>query len=94
VIWRSTSRAAEVIHRPELGTLTGGAEADLAVFELQERQSGFGYVDCGRARLTGNFKLECRMTMRAGQVLFDPTGLSMPEWVDAPPAYWVNPTEK
>jgi dihydroorotase len=94
VIWRSTSRAAELIRRPELGTLSPGAEADLAVFELHARKSGFGYMDCGRAKLTGDYRLECRLTLRAGQTLFDPTGLTMPEWVDAPTPYWVNPTEK
>ena len=98
VIWRSTSRPAELIRRPELGTLTPGAEADVAVFEVHERKPGseqrFSYMDCGRARLTGNYKLECRLTLRAGQVLFDPSGLAMPEWVDAPAPYWVNPSEK
>jgi dihydroorotase len=98
VVWRSTNRPAELIRRPELGTLTPGAEADVAVFELHERKpearQRYAYMDCGRARLTGNYKLECRLTLRAGQVLFDPTGLTMPEWVDAPAPYWVNPSEK
>jgi dihydroorotase len=89
VIWRSTQRAAEVIRRPELGTLSPGAEADLAVFKLLEGK--FGFIDCGKARLSGTQKLECVFTLRAGQVVFDPGGMSMPEWPQAPAPYWVNP---
>jgi dihydroorotase len=89
VIYRSTVTPARVIRRPELGTLSGGAEADIAVFALHE--GTFGFTDCGRAKLTGNQKLECMMTVRAGKIVYDPTGLSMPEWPDAPAAYWKLP---
>ena len=44
----------------------------------------FGYSDCGRAKIVGNEKLECAMTVKAGDIVYDPTGLSMPEWHDAP----------
>ena len=30
--------------------------------------------------------------LKAGDIVFDPTGLSMPEWKNAPPPYWVNPS--
>lgn len=86
VIAQSTVAPARELGRPELGNLSVGAEADVAVFQLHHGQ--FGYVDCGRAKLTGDKKLECVMTLRAGSVVFDPGGLSMPEWPDAPPAYW------
>jgi dihydroorotase len=86
VIAQSTVAPARELGRPELGNLSVGAEADVAVFQLQHGQ--FGYVDCGRAKLTGDKKLECVLTLRAGAVVFDPGGLSMPEWPDAPAAYW------
>lgn len=86
VIAQSTVAPAREIGRPELGNLSVGSEADVAVFDL--RHGEFGYVDCGRAKLTGDKKLECAMTLRAGEIVFDPQGLSMPEWPDAPPAYW------
>ena len=89
VVWRSTQRPAELIRRPELGTLSIGAEADLAIFKLLRGE--FGFIDCGKARLSGTQKLECVFTLRAGQVVFDPGGLSMPEWPQAPAPYWVNP---
>ncbi len=89
VIWRSTSRPAEVIGRRELGTLSVGAEADLAAFRVLE--GNFSFSDCGGARMNGGLKLECALTLRAGQVVFDPGGLSMPAWEEAPAPYWVVP---
>jgi dihydroorotase len=89
VIMRSTVTPAQEIGRPELGTLSVGAEADVAVFKLLK--GTFGFADCGRARIRGSEKLECAMTLRAGKILYDPTGLSMPEWEQAPEAYWRLP---
>jgi dihydroorotase len=89
VIMRSTVAPAREIGRPELGTLSVGAEADVAVFN--HLTGTFGYTDCGGAKLIGDAKLECAMTVRAGEIVYDPTGLSMPLWEDAPPAYWRMP---
>jgi len=89
VIYRSTVTPAREIGRPELGTLTIGAEADVAV--LEHLTGDFGYVDCGKAKLIGHEKLECRLTIRAGQIVYDPEGLSVPEWEHAPAAYWRMP---
>lgn len=89
VIYRSTVTPAQEIGHPELGHLSVGAEADVAVFNLLE--GDFTFVDCGRAKMKGDRKLECVMTLRAGEIVFDPSGLSMPEWPDAPAAYWKLP---
>lgn len=89
VIKLSTINPANEIGHPELGHLTAGAVADIAV--IDQRHGEFGFIDCGRAKLTGDRKLECAMTVRAGEIVYDPGGLSMPEWTDAPDAYWVMP---
>jgi len=86
VIFHSTVAPAGAIGRPELGTLSVGAEADIAVFT--HHTGAFGFTDCGRAKIIGNQKLECVMTVRAGEIIYDPTGLSMPEWQHASAAYW------
>jgi dihydroorotase len=86
VIYRSTVTPAREIGHPELGNLSVGAEADVAVFKLHT--GDFGFVDCGRATMRGDKKLECMLTVRAGKIVFDLEGLSMPRWQDAPPAYW------
>ena len=80
VVYRSTQKPAEVIRRPELGHLSPGAEADIAVLALQEGE--FGFVDSGRARMSGTQRLECRLTVRQGQVVWDRDGLSRPCWED------------
>ncbi len=90
VIQRSTINPAREIRRPELGSLSPGAEADVAVFRLLE--GNFSFADCGKARMDGQYRLECALTLRAGKVVFDPGGLSMPAWEQAPAPYWVNPT--
>ena len=89
VIYRSTVTPARHIRRPELGTLTPGAPADVAVFNL--RAGEFAYTDCGKAKLRGTQKLECLLTLRDGQVVYDLNGLSMPDWEQAPAAYWQLP---
>lgn len=86
VIMRSTLAPAQEIGHPELGHLSEGAEADVAVLKLLTGE--YGYVDCGRAKLTGDKKLTCAMTLRGGAIVYDPTGLSMPEWPEAPASYW------
>ena len=89
VIRRSTVNPARAIRRPELGTLSVGREADIAVFEL--RRGRFAYVDSGQAKVVGNSKLENRLTVRAGCIVYDPTGLSMVEWEKAPAQYFTTP---
>jgi dihydroorotase len=85
VIYRSTVTPAREIGRPELGTLSVGAEADVAVLQLQEGE--FGFSDCGKAKMIGQQKLECAMTIRAGEVVYDPSGMTMPLWTDLPADY-------
>ena len=89
VIRRSTINPANEIRRPELGTLSVGKEADIAVLEL--KKGHFSYTDCGVARLDGNVRLEARMTVRAGRISYDPSGLSMVEWEKARPQYFTSP---
>ena len=89
VIMRSTVAPAREIGHPELGTLTVGSEADVAV--LKCLKGTFGFADCGDAKMTGGEKLECALTVRSGEIVYDPTGMSMPEWQDAPAPYWEIP---
>jgi dihydroorotase len=81
VIKANTVRAAAVIKRPELGHLTAGAEADIAVLAL--RKGEFGFVDSGGNRMLGDQKLECELTIKAGQVVWDLNGRSRPMWTES-----------
>ena len=78
---RSTRLAAQTINRPELGTLTVGRDADIAVFELE--RGDFGFVDSGLARMKGTQRLTCHLTIRAGKVLWDLNGLTRPAWEES-----------
>ena len=78
VILRSTWNPAREIHREELGHLSVGAPADLAVLRLREGE--FGFVDVYGARLKGTQKLECELTVRAGRVVWDLNGLTREDW--------------
>jgi len=89
IVRRSTVNPAQEIHRPELGTLSVGKEADIAV--LEQLNGSFGYIDCGLARMDAKVKLVARMTVRAGRIVYDPSGLSMVEWEKARPQYFNTP---
>src|SRR5205807_779146 len=90
LVQRATVNPARDILHPELGMLSVGRDADIAVFE--QLRGNFGYTDCGYAKLNGNVKLVARMTVRAGRILYDPSGLSMIEWEKARPQYFNTPT--
>src|SRR5580658_378611 len=89
LIKRSTVNPANEIHRPELGTLSVGKDADIAV--LQELHGKFSYIDCGWARMDGDASIVARMTVRAGRIVYDPSGLSTVEWEKARPQYFTTP---
>ena len=74
VVLRATWNAAKAIHHEELGNLSEGAVADIAVLSLQNGK--FGFVDAGGYRLDGNKKLEAELTIRAGKIVWDLNGLS------------------
>ena len=80
VIKANTLRAAEVIKRPDLGGLSAGSEADIAVLNL--RKGKFGFLDTGGNRFDGDQKLECELTVKGGQVVWDLNGISRPLWTE------------
>jgi len=78
IILRSTWNPANVIKRTDLGHLTVGAEADIAVFNIREGK--FGYMDAGGTTMNGTKKLEAELTIRAGRIVWDLNGISGPQW--------------
>ena len=78
VVARATAAPANVINRKELGNLSVGAEADVAVFSV--RKGDFGFIDIRGTRLKGTQKLETELTMRAGKIVWDLNGISTPAW--------------
>lgn len=78
VILRSTWNPANVIKHPELGNLSPGTEADVAVFNVIEGK--FGFMDARGSTLNGTKKIEAELTIRAGKILWDLNGISGAQW--------------
>jgi len=95
VIARSTVAPAKEINRPELGTLSVGGSADIAVFALDE--GSFTYVDCERTTFTGTQRLRCEMTVFNGDVVYNPNGRGLTTWeqdaIDNPVPFHVRAQE-
>jgi dihydroorotase len=82
VVLRTTWKPAQVISRPDLGHLSVGAPADVAVLRLH--RGTFGFVDVAGGRASGTQKLEAELTVRDGRVLWDLNGISHRPWRDLP----------
>jgi dihydroorotase len=78
VVLRATWNPAVEIKRTDLGSLSIGAAADVAVLRLEKGQ--FGFVDSFGARLRGTQKLVCEMTVRDGFVVWDLNGITREDW--------------
>jgi len=78
VILRSTWKPATVIKRPDLGNLSVGSVADVAVFSL--KKGDYGFLDVRGKKLNGNQKLETELTIRAGKIVWNLNGLGSPLW--------------
>jgi dihydroorotase len=81
VINASTWKPAQIINRKELGNLSVGTEADIAVLDL--RNGKFGLFDYTGYRIETDKKLECEMTIRAGKIVYDLNGIANPVFVKA-----------
>ena len=94
VILRSTWNPAQEIKHQELGQLSVGSPADVAVLRVEKGK--FGFVDSLGGRLEGRRKLECELTVRNGVVVWDLNGISREDWKAAgpfkPPPGWDGTT--
>jgi len=79
-IARATTRPANAIGRPDLGTLRVGAPADLALFRLEEGEHVF--YDCDMRSQWGALRLVNTATYIGGTLL--------PRLPQRPPAPWVS----
>jgi dihydroorotase len=85
VVARSTWNPAREIHHDELGNLSVGAAADVAVLKVET--GDFGFIDTYGAKLRGNRKLSCELTLRDGKVVYDLNGITRPDWETLPRDY-------
>lgn len=85
VVAQSTWHPAREIHREDLGNLSTGSVADVTVLRLE--RGDFGYTDMYGARLKGNQRLTCELTLRDGKVVWDLNGITRPDWTTLPSGY-------
>jgi dihydroorotase len=76
VIDASTWKPAQIINRKELGNLSAGTEADIAI--LNVKNGKFGLFDYTGYKIETDKKLECEMTIRAGKIVYDLNGIANP----------------
>ena len=84
VVADTTWHPAREIQRTELGNLSVGAPADVAV--LSEEHGKFGYLDMDNTRLAADTRILCELTIRAGKVVYDLNGISMDAWDNVHPS--------
>ena len=85
VIARSTWEPAKWINHTELGTLTPGALADIAVLEFQDRPAGLSDSGpTGYRIMKAEGRLITQLTIKDGAVQFDYDGLAKDDWSDTP----------
>ena len=78
VVSCSTWKAARVIHREQLGHISAGAIADVAVLRLEKGQ--FAFVDSYGARMDGAERLVNELTVASGRVVYDLNGRTRDRW--------------
>ena len=81
VIAEMTSHPAHEIKHDELGNLSVGSVADVAVLRLEKGK--FGFTDMMNKRFDGTEKLICELTIKDGKIVYDLNGISADRW-DAP----------
>jgi len=84
VIQAATWNPAQEIKHEELGHLSEGAVADIAIFGI--RTGKFGYFDYTGYKVDGTQKLECEMTIKGGKIVYDLDGIATPVTIFKPGA--------
>jgi dihydroorotase len=78
IIRESTTNPATEIGHPELGQISVGATADIAVLRVDHGH--FGYADLAGGKVDGTERIVPEMTVRAGQIVFDLNARTAVPW--------------
>ena len=85
VIAANTWSAARAIKQEQLGNLSVGSVADVAVLRVEK--GTFGFTDSNGARMKGTQRLVGELTLRDGKVVWDLNGITRDDWTTLPPGY-------
>ena len=78
-----------MIKRPELGQLSVGAIADIALLRVMD--GDFGYWDNNGGKVSGKQRLFCEMTLKGGAVAWDWNGRMGVDFRTLGPSYGIRP---
>ena len=79
VLLRGSWNAAKSIKREDLGNLSVGTEADIAILSVNKGK--YGFFDARNNRIEGNQKFEAELTIRAGKIAWDLNGIAAKPFV-------------
>jgi len=66
------------VQQTQLGNLSEGAIADVAILRVDH--GNFGFADGGGARIQGNQRLDCEMTLKDGLIVYDLDARASTPW--------------
>ena len=82
VIAAATWNPAREIKHEELGNLSVGGIADLAILGVEEGK--FGFFDYTGYKVQGSKRLRCEMTIKGGKIVYDLNGIAEPAVLPRP----------
>ncbi|MBY7141767.1 amidohydrolase/deacetylase family metallohydrolase [Virgibacillus sp. NKC19-3] len=85
---RVTSNPAKLFDLGNIGNLSVGTEADIAVWSV--RSGSFGFQDTSGGVINGSKKFECEMTFRAGDLMWDLNGRDGIPFKEMPELYGLD----
>ncbi len=88
VIRASTSNPADQIQRPELGRLSVGSVADIAVLRLLTGE--FRFRDASGGGVTARQRIVAELTLKEGRVVWDWNSLTGDDYRDKGPTYGIR----
>jgi dihydroorotase len=89
VVRESTDTPAKLIGHPELGHLSIGAVADIAVWNLQ--RGDFGFADFAGGGVRSKERLICEMTLKDGKIAWDWNARDTRDYRELPATYGIRP---
>ena len=78
VVADMTAHTAREIRRDDLGNLSPGAVADIAVLHLEKGR--YGFTDMDNGRVDGAQKLVAELTVKDGKIVYDLNGIEAAPW--------------
>lgn len=89
---RVTSNPAKLLNLGDIGTLSEDGIADISIWSI--REGDFGFQDMSGGSIRGNRKLECEMTFRDGEIVWDLNARAGTPYEEMPELYGFDPSKE